>query len=76
MDQFKEALEECGLSDLGYTGDPFTWRNNNHSSDQYIHKRLDRAVADGLWRARFLAFKVNNGDPRHSDHRPMIVVTE
>jgi hypothetical protein len=24
MDRFKEALEECGLSDLGFVGDPFT----------------------------------------------------
>lgn len=76
MDRFKEALEECGLSDLGFTGDPFTWRNNSHTSEQYIRERLDRAVADGNWRARFPAFKVTNRDPRHSDHRPVILETE
>lgn len=75
MDMFKEALEDCGLSDLGFTGDPFTWWNNNHSDQQYVRERLDRAVADGDWRARFLAFKVTHGDPRHSDHRPVIVET-
>lgn len=25
MDKFREALEDCGLDDLGYMGDTFTW---------------------------------------------------
>lgn len=33
-------------------------------------------MADGEWRAWFLAFKVTNGDPNHSDHRPVIVETD
>lgn len=33
-------------------------------------------MADGDWRARFPAFKVTNRDPRHSDHRPIVVETE
>lgn len=76
MDLFKEALEVCELTDLGFTGDPFTSRNNSHTGEHYVRERLDRAVADGDWRARFPAFKVTNGDPRHSDHRPVIVDTE
>jgi hypothetical protein len=47
MVRFKEALEECELADLGFTGDPFTWRNNRHTSSSYIWERLDRAVASG-----------------------------
>ena len=49
MDRFREALEECSLDDLGFAGDPFTWRNNSHTDAQYIRERLDRAVADGAW---------------------------
>lgn len=75
MDKFREALEVCGLSDLGFSRDMFTWRNNSHTSDRYIHERLDRAVADEAWCARFPHFSVRNGDPRHSDHRPVIVDT-
>ena len=41
-----------------------------------MRERLDRVVADGDWRARFLAFRVKNGDPKHSDHRPVIVETD
>ena len=39
-------------------------------------ERLDRAVADGEWRAWFPTFKVTNGDPKHSDHRPVIMETD
>jgi hypothetical protein len=54
-------------------GDPFTWRNNHHVVGSYIRERLDRAVANNTWRNNFPLVKVTNGDPRHSDHRPVIV---
>lgn len=39
-----------------------------------MHKvRLDRAVANNAWRSKFLLVRVINEDPRHSDHRPIIV---
>lgn len=75
MDKFKEALVHCELHDLGFQGDMFTWRNHCHSADGYIKERLDRAVANDAWRGRFPAVKVINGDPRHSDHRPLIIST-
>jgi hypothetical protein len=75
MERFKEALEICELDDLGFVGDAFTWRNNSHDANMYIRERLDRAVATQKWRDRFPMFKVINGDPRHSDHRPIIVDT-
>ena len=65
MDRFREALEDCSLADLGFVGDPFTWRNNSHTSDNYIRERLDRAMADADWSQRFPGYRVINGDPRH-----------
>lgn len=41
--------------------------------NQVTRERLDRAVANSAWRARFPLVRVINGDPRHSDHRPIIV---
>lgn len=76
MDRFRAALEDCDLNDLGFEGDPFTWRNNSHSSEFYIRERLDRAVACGDWIAKFPLYRVINGEPRHSDHRPIIVDTD
>jgi hypothetical protein len=29
MQKFRECLSDCGLEDLGYIGDPFTWRRGN-----------------------------------------------
>jgi hypothetical protein len=33
-------------------------------------------VADIGWRSMLLTVQVRNGDPYHSDHRPVVVVTE
>ncbi|XP_045085746.1 uncharacterized protein [Aegilops tauschii subsp. strangulata] len=73
MDRFKAALEVCELRDLGFVGDTFTWRNHSHDASRYIKERLDRAVDMQTWCNRFPAFRVINGDPRHSDHRPIII---
>ena len=45
----------------------------NFRVDGYIRERLDRVVANPSWRNRFLGYKVVNGDPGHSDHRPIMV---
>nr|AAP53315.2 retrotransposon protein, putative, unclassified [Oryza sativa Japonica Group] len=76
MDEFRHALTDCGLDDLGFEGDAFTWRNHSHSQEGYIREWLDRAVANPEWRAMFPAARVINGDPRHSDHRPVIIELE
>lgn len=49
LDRFKEALELCGLEDLGFVGDVFTWRNKQYrgGGEDYIRERLDRAVVNG-----------------------------
>lgn len=75
MYKFKVALEDCGLQDLGFMGDVFTWLNHSHTAGRYIRKRLDRAVASQGWRDRYPAVTVINGDPRHLDHRPVIIDT-
>ena len=73
MDRFHDALNFCNLNDLGFEGDVFTWRNNNFRLDGYIRERLDRAVANPQWCMRFPGYKVRNGCPEHSDHRPVIL---
>ena len=70
------ALADCGLRDLGCKGDKFTWRNNSHNASNYIKERLDRATATKEWCNRFPAYTVVNGDPRHSDHRPLTIQVE
>ena len=76
MGNFRAALYDCGLQDLGCIGDKYNWRNHSHVAANYIKERLDRAVASRSWCMRFPAYKVLNGDPYHSDHRPVIVYVE
>lgn len=76
MDCFKGALEFCELEDLGFTGDIFTWQNKQTKGSTHIRERLDRAVANGGWRMAFPLVSVKNGDPYHSDHRPVVIQTE
>jgi hypothetical protein len=33
-------------------------------------------VANSEWREKFLLVHINNGDPFHSDHRPVIISME
>ena len=73
MLKFRKALEECDLHDLGFVGDAFTWRNHHLWATSYVKEWLDRAVANSAWRDHFPLVHVINGDPQHSDHRPIIV---
>jgi hypothetical protein len=76
LDWFRGALEKCELDELGFTGDIFTWRNKQTKGASHIRERLDRAMANGGWRMMFPLMSVKNADPYHSDHRPVVVVTE
>jgi hypothetical protein len=48
MEGFWEALEYCGLRDLGYSGLPYTW-DNRHEGSANIKVRLDQALANAAW---------------------------
>jgi hypothetical protein len=53
MQQFRDALVDSELSDMGFMGEKFRRRGR-------IRERLDRAVANQRWRDKFpLAMVVN-----------------
>lgn len=73
MQNFRDALDYCNLHDLDFEGDVFTWRNKKIHINGYIRERLDHVVATPEWCAHFPAYKVVNGDPQKSDHRPVVL---
>ncbi|KAK1661439.1 hypothetical protein QYE76_049598 [Lolium multiflorum] len=70
MQKFWECLSDCGLEDLGYIGDIFTWRRGQ------IRERLDRVVGNEWWSTMFPYAAVINEEHARSDHRPIVVDTE
>ena len=44
MQQFRVAVLHCGLVDLGFKGNLFTW-TNGRTEDDFVQERLDRAYA-------------------------------
>jgi hypothetical protein len=46
MHLFRECLEDCQLTDLGFTGPKLTW-NNKQVGEDNVRVRLDRVVANG-----------------------------
>lgn len=73
IDDFRMALVQSGLVDLGWKHQKFTW-SNSHSDDTLTKERLDRGVANRLW----LEVYENQVEVLTSgvlDHLPLLLIT-
>ncbi|XP_057791179.1 uncharacterized protein LOC131008309 [Salvia miltiorrhiza] len=70
--KFRETIETCGLLDLGFVGEPFTWTNNQRGEDN-IMERLDRIFGSEGWIAAFPGFEVSHLLRKSSDHCPILL---
>ena len=52
MEDFWVALEECELTNLGFTRHKFTWTNRRPGST-HTKQRLDRATTNRVWIEKF-----------------------
>ena len=75
MQKFCEPLDECGLIDLGFVGNKFTWFKT-HPGNGVVWERLDRAVSTASWFNLFPATKVKTLVCASSDHSPIMVLLE
>ena len=75
MQGFRDALDVCGLKDLGFNGFPFTWCNRRPGY-QNTWIRLDRGVATIDWILRFPTSRIHHLDAFHSDHKPIILISD
>jgi hypothetical protein len=48
MEAFQQALDDCRLFDLGFSGSKFTWFNGR-ARNEAINERLDRGLANSAW---------------------------
>jgi hypothetical protein len=62
------VLEDCDLHDLGYT-----WTLLLGETTTMMQPITFEKVANNTWRCNFPLVRVTIGDPRHSNHRLIIV---
>ncbi|KAH7844378.1 hypothetical protein Vadar_027327 [Vaccinium darrowii] len=70
--RFQKFVDDCGLVDLGFSGYPFTWRNNR-PGHEYIQERLDRVLATPAWCLLFHQASVVHLDTVGSDHSALLL---
>lgn len=64
---FKDAMFDCGVSDLPLEGYPFTWERSK-GTDRGVEELLDRVFVSDEWRNQFPVNKVQNLVAPSSDH--------
>lgn len=74
MKDFRDALEDCALKDLGYEGVWYTWEWGRLASNN-IHERLDRGVANSSWCSLFPQYRFSHLLHSISDHCPTALDT-
>lgn len=72
---FRNCMNTCGMSDLGFSGSRFTW-TNTQSTGNLIKERLDRAWANSSWNLLFPNANVLHLPRTHSDHCLILLSTD
>lgn len=68
--QFREAIEECYITDLRFTGELFTWVTSVHMG---VKKHLDRVFVSQGWKDKYHAAVVRHLNPFKSNHIPIFL---
>ena len=72
MDAFRDALDTCGLADIGYQGNPWTFETRV-TGGTFTHVRLDRCVASPAWSLAFPSAKPEHKNTANSDHTAILL---
>jgi hypothetical protein len=72
MEGFREAVDYCRFTDLGFSGLPYTW-NNKQQAPKNIKVRLDRALGDERFMDIFDNTSVRHVQTTESDHCCLLI---
>ncbi|XP_074298024.1 uncharacterized protein LOC141628826 [Silene latifolia] len=75
MNQFRDAVDDCGLRDLSFKGYGFTYDNGQAGADNR-QSRIDRAMVTNEWAKLFPYAKLIHLEREWSDHAPIKVVLD
>ncbi|XP_015170882.1 uncharacterized protein [Solanum tuberosum] len=70
--EFISVIEACGLVDLGYSGQHFTWCNQR-AEQARVWKRLDRAMVNDKWLEIMPQTNISHLPYVGSDHTPLLM---
>ena len=73
MQNFRSTLLHCGLIDMGFTGNMFTWENGKEG-EAFVQERLDRACATLEWCEPHS--RVTNLTSSYSNNVPILLNTQ
>jgi hypothetical protein len=72
MSAFRDCLDVCGLTDLGFKGYEFTWNNKREGADN-VQCRLDRGTATTSFLDLFPLTNVLHVATEESDHMALLI---
>jgi len=72
MMDFQGVLSHCDLHDLGFSGLPWTY-NNNQAGNRNVRVRLDRGVANTDWMALYPGASILHLTSSRSDHKALLL---
>ncbi|KAA3477308.1 reverse transcriptase [Gossypium australe] len=75
MEAFRDTLEDCQLTDIGYSGVRYIWERGN-LPETNIRERLDRGVANEEWLLLFPRGNIQHLTFSSSDHCPILLNTD
>ncbi|XP_073359854.1 uncharacterized protein [Aegilops tauschii subsp. strangulata] len=75
IEAFREAVDICGLADLGYRGLDWTWEKKV-AGGHFCRVRLDRALGSADWSILFPFATVEHLTAAKSDHCPILLEME
>ncbi|KAH0734895.1 hypothetical protein KY285_010602 [Solanum tuberosum] len=70
--EFIVVIEVCGLMDLGFNGQKFTW-SNNRGINYRVWKRLDRGMVNDSWVEKIPHTTITHLPSVGSDHCPLLM---